>query len=313
MLACGDDSTAFDASTDAPAVDALAVDAPSVDAPNMDAPAIDAPRDAPTGGRVTFSPVYENGSAWETNTEAREMVDRVFAQFGALLRTSGDWDATIEVYLTDDNTNNANASFWDHVDVTFEGQMLRAVPAWAAIIQGVDDGPARSDGTGTEFILHFNVNAHSDNDGLLRHEMMHGLGAVNLLPNFIVTENGELTAPTPGSRVAAAVYDRALVDLDGNALLSNYDDGTFEVQPYRIEATLTEWMDGDGGIFFRGVADDGADLDMSCGTFPAGPGQGAIVLNEPSLVMAAGVHPTWDTLEEPDRAFLRALGYELND
>jgi len=29
--------------------------------------------------------------------------------------------------------------------------------------------------------------------------------------------------------------------------------------------------------------------------------------------MSAGRHPTWDTLAEPDRAFFRAMGYELAD
>jgi len=242
------------------------------------------------------------------------MVDMVFADFEATLRTSGNWNATIEVYLTDDDTGTAHTTFEDTFsEVTFNGQRVRVVPAWNEIVRGTADanGPAEPNGSGAEFSIHFNVVGHADNAGLLRHEMMHGLGAVNSIPNLTVTDSGVLEGPTPGERMKAALYDLQLVDLDGNPLLADYSDadGTFEVQPYAIETSLAEWMDGDGGVFFRGLRPGGGAFDMACGTFPVSSSQGQIRLNEPAELMFASAHPTWDTLDEPDRAFLGAMGY----
>jgi len=45
--------------------------------------------------------------------------------------------------------------------------------------------------------------------------------------------------------------------------------------------------------------------------FPLGDSQGQLRLNEPAELMFASAHPTWDTLDEPDRAFLGAMGYAL--
>ncbi|MFT5357934.1 MAG: hypothetical protein ACI9KE_005171, partial [Polyangiales bacterium] len=259
-----------------------------------------------TGGNVSFVPIYEAGSAWDSNAEARTMVDEVFTDFSAHLRTSGAWESVIEVYLSDDNDQNANTSFGGMLVAEVDGQSVRVVAAWASIVQNVVDEPASPDGANSEFSVHFNVDANSDNRGLLRHEMMHGLGAVNSLPNFVMTDADELTASMPGERIEAALYDLQLVDLDGERLLGNYAGGTYEVQPYRIETTLVEWMDGGGGIFFRGIEGSGS-IDMECGTFPLGPERGGIVLNEPADVMSAGVHPTWDTIAAPDLAFFRAM------
>jgi hypothetical protein len=274
------------------------------------------PGGAGPSGAVDFVPIYETGSAWETNTAAKQMVDSVFADFEATLRTSGDWDATIEVYLSDDNPANANTTFEaTFVDAVVDGQTVRVVPAWNEIVRGAADanGPAQPNGSGAEYAIHFNVSAHADNAGLLRHEMMHGLGAVNSIPNITVTSTGTLGGPMPGERTKAALYDLQLVDLSGNPLLANYSasDDTFEVQPYNIEPTLVEWMDGDAGVFFRGAPPGGGALDMACGTFPVNSTQGRIGLNEPAELMSASAHPTWNTIDEPDRAFFSAMGYNL--
>ena len=260
-------------------------------------------------GTVDFVPVYETDSAWMTSDEARQMVDGVFAQFEALIRTSGAWNATIEVYLTDDNPGFANTSFDETFsETTLDGQNVLVVPAWKAIVTNT---PVE----GAAFAIHFNVTEQADNAGLLRHEMMHGLGAVNRLGNFTLSIEGPVMGPMPGDEVHASLYDVHLVDLEGSHLLSQYDEITqrFIVQPYQIETELTDWMDGAGGVSFRGIADDGSPLDMGCGTFPAGENTGALVLNEPSDVMSAGVHPSWNTIAEPDRAFLRAMRYTLNE
>ena len=267
-------------------------------------------------GTVDFVPIYEPGSTWETEGSARQMVDVVFADFEASLRTSGDWNATIEVYLTDDNMDAAHTTFESTFsEVTYNGQRVRVVPAWNEIVGGTADanGPGQPNGSGAEFSIHFNVTGHADNAGLLRHEMMHGLGAVNSIPNVTVTSSDVLDGPTPGERTKAALYDLQLVDLNGNALLANYSDadGTFEVQSYVIETSLAEWMDGDGGVFFRGVRPGGGAFGMACGTFPLGNGDGQLRLNEPAELMFASAHPTWDTVDEPDRAFLTAMGYTL--
>ena len=51
-------------------------------------------------------------------------------------------------------------------------------------------------------------------------------------------------------------------------------------------------------------------MTVAC-SFPVSDSQGQISLNEPAELMSAGAHPTWDTLDEPDRAFLGAMGYTL--
>ena len=35
-------------------------------------------------------------------------------------------------------------------------------------------------------------------------------------------------------------------------------------------------------------------------------------MNEISEVMSASSHPTWHTIDEPDRLFFRAMGYNLS-
>ena len=50
-------------------------------------------------GHVTFVPIYEPGSAWESNMAAQQMVEQVFTDFASMIRTSGPWNATIEVFL----------------------------------------------------------------------------------------------------------------------------------------------------------------------------------------------------------------------
>lgn len=260
-------------------------------------------------GAVDFVAIFEPDSAWTTNPQAQQMVEDVFGQFEALLQTGGNWNARVEIYFTDDNPGFANTSFDETFsESTVDGHSVLVVPAWQSINKNqASEGPA--------FSIHFNVAEQADNAGLLRHEMMHGLGAVNMLGNFTVSSDGPVMGPMPNETTAASLYDLNLVDLDGMPLLSQYDDSskTFTVQNYRIETTLTGWMDGAGGVSFRGIRDDGSDFDMRCGTFPAGEDVGALVLNEPSDVMSAGVHPSWHILAEPDRAFLRAMRYTLNE
>jgi hypothetical protein len=84
----------------------------------------------------------------------------------------------------------------------------------------------------------------------------------------------------------------------------------FRVASYDIEPTFAEWTDGYAGVAFRGIADAGGNYDMQLTTVPDGEGA-LLLLNEPGTLMNAGEHPTWDHLGEPDRAFFRALGYQL--
>ncbi len=88
-------------------------------------------------------------------------------------------------------------------------------------------------------------------------------------------------------------------------------DNTFAVQDYRLEPTLLEWMDGTGGIFFRGILADSRSFDMGCGTFSDGETGGLIRLSEPNKLMSAAQHPSWNTLNEPGYAFVRAMGYQI--
>ena len=268
------------------------------------------------GGKVDFVPIYETGSAWNNNTTAKNMVDTVFADFEANLSTSGNWDATIEVYLTDDSSGFAHTTFDKTFhDATVNGQQVKVVGAWLKIVQGGADpnGPAQANGDGAEFSVHFNVAAQADNRGLLRHEMMHGLGAVGAIPWFTMSPSNVLDGVKPGERHKIALYDTRLVDLAGKTLFSNYNaaDSTFEMQNYSIETTLADWMDGDGGVFFQAVTANNTTTDMPLLTGPGSGGGGELRLNEMIPVMSASAHPTWNTIEAPDRSFLRAMGYNV--
>jgi hypothetical protein len=266
-----------------------------------------------TLGSVTFVPLYEVGSAWEGNQPAKDMVTALFAEVGAALRTSGNWSATIEVYLTDDNPGYAdtNVEYWP---ATFEGKEVLVVPAWRKIVLGEPDpdGPADTAGNGYDFAVNFNVTENADNAGLLRHEMMHGLGAVNGIPNPRIGADNQLGNLFAGDLHQASIYDFPLRDKAGMPLLGSYDAalGEFQVAPFSIDATFTEWTDGTAGFFFRGIADNGSNLDMPLLTGPFGDGA-LLSLNEPDQLMSAGSHPTWNHIAEPDRAFFRALHYRL--
>ncbi len=266
-------------------------------------------------GAVDLVPIYEPGSAWIDNPTAQAMVESVFADVAGALRTSGPWDATIEVFLTDDNPGFAHTTFdTPFVAVEHGGQTVLVVGPWAEIVQGAEDlnGPAQADGAGLDFAVHFNVSENADNAGLLRHEIMHGLGAVNSVANPTMSAMDVPGGPTPGSRQQVALYDLQIVDANGDPLVGDYnpDDGTFAILPVVLDGTMVEWMDGSAGLRFRGIADDAGDLDMDLGTFPNGD-DAILLLNEPSLLMSAAVHPTWNTVAEPDRAFFRALGYSV--
>ncbi len=266
-------------------------------------------------GVVDLVPIYEPGSAWIDNPTAQAMVESVFADVEGTLRTSGPWDATIEVFLTDDNPGFAHTTFdTPFVAVEQGGQTVLVVGPWAEIVQGAEDlnGPAQADGSGHDFAVHFNVSENADNAGLLRHEIMHGLGAVNSVANPTMSAMDVPGGPTPGARQQVALYDLQIVDANGDPLVGDYDpdDGTFAVQPVVLDGTMAEWTDGSAGLRFRGVADDASDLEMELGTFPNGD-DAILLLNEPSLLMSAAAHPTWNTVAEPDRAFFRALGYSV--
>ena len=210
------------------------------------------------GGKVDFVAIYEAGSAWIGNTKAQATVNSVFADFESNLRTSGNWNAKIEVYLTDDNTGFANTTFDKSSEiVNVGGQQVRVVGAWKKIVRGGTDpnGPAQADGKGAEFTVHFNVATQADNRGLLRHEMMHGLGAVGTGPWFSMSQSDVLSGPMPGDRKKRDLYDLQLVDLHGKPLHAEYDPQ--RTRPSRCKTTplkpsTTDWTDGDAGPVLPG-------------------------------------------------------------
>lgn len=278
-------------------------------------------QETPRKSFVDFVAVYEPGSAWERHPEAKEAVEEMFSQLEATIKTSGDWDTEIEVYFTDDNTANANVRFLaEHAIVEHEGKALRVVPAWNKIVRNAPDenGSGKTDGSSADFIMHFNVEGHQRNPGLVRHEIMHGLGAVSQLVRPVMDPSGEIIRrPIVGQRWIPGPYELRLVDRDGSPLLEDYDaeSKTYAIREFRLEADFETWQKGDGGLAFRGIDARGESVDMPCMTFPTGEsGENArIRYEEPEQLMSARAHPTWHTISDIDRAFLRALGYELRD
>lgn len=267
-------------------------------------------------GRVEFEATFESGSAWIGNPAAQEMVERVFSEFERNLETPGAWNAVIEVYLTDDNPGTAHTFIGSYGDTIVDGFAVRAPNAWLQINDGILDpnGDILPDGANYDISVNFNVAGHADNDGLLRHELMHGLGSVAFIDWPRMTQSNVVEKPGVGTEIAVSVFDLNLVDLNGAPLLGAYNatTGEFRLNDYAIESTYSSWTDGDAGISFVGEADDGGAVEFQLGTGPDG-NDALLFLNEPSDVMFASSRPPgeWDIVNDADRAFLRAMKYRV--
>jgi hypothetical protein len=279
-----------------------------------------------SAGTVDLVPYYEPDSPWVNSVAGKAMVDGMFAQFESILRTSGAWNCDIEVYLTDDETSAyGSAEPGNSVFVTINGKQHSAVNAWAQIVQGLSDpnGPINpSTGANADIYVHWNFSYNVDNPGLLRHELLHALGMISLIEDFMPTKSlaGTITYP-PGPIYSSSVHDtRIVVNANGDRFLASYHatNPNYPYWPYYdapVYQADNDWDDDNGsGLAFLGISDLGTGMNLPLTSWNPGAGyEGGVDPHHSNIVSYSGYHPTWNTLAEVDRAYLRGLGYSLVD
>lgn len=280
-------------------------------------------------GDVDFVPYYEPGSSWTTNAAARSAAEGMFAQFEATLKTSGAWNTTIEVWLDDNEFfNYASATAGSFHSVTHHGRTGFAANPWAQIVKGMaNPNGVINTTTGVNADLrvswNFSLSQPQSNIGLLRHELMHGMGMysnLNAKPTMAV--NGTITRPGRGIVTPASIHDLCLVDAVGNPLL-NVSGSGMTITDYVVDA---DWDDANGsGLRILGVKDYAAGIlelpltsyNSSGVRLLANPGYtggthtGEMDPVHINLVSYAFAHPTWNTIAEVDRAWFRGVGYSV--
>ena len=209
------------------------------------------------------------------------------------------------------------------------GTNYEAANSWYQIVRGQADpnGEIEADGTGADIYIdwNFDISKPENNKGLLRHELLHGLGMQGY------TSLGGLPTMTAGTRnvvqssvtsTSAMVHDRYIYDLNNDPILGSYVSGvTYNLnKPIAVD---NDWEDANrSGLYFKGINDDGSErkiwLDAKNSTDTQ---DGTIDVHHPREVSYNGVlpdggtveglHPTWNTVEEVDRAYLRGLGYTI--
>jgi hypothetical protein len=267
-------------------------------------------------GTVDFVLYFEPGSFWVGNYTAQAAMESMFGQFEQTLRTGGNFNASIEVYVTDNEFSAyASASPGSTGIVDFQGRQFLAPNAWQQIVQGTDDpnGPIQPDGSQRDITVNWNLGLSQpqSNTGLLRHELMHGLGMLSSLRGPTMAITGAITRPGVGQETTARVMDAALRDLNGNPLLAGYngDYSRHVLADYTVDSI---WDDGnESGIVFRGIADDGSPLDMSMNSWQANATySGGVDLSHITQVSYAYVrNAEWNYVNASDRAFFRGMGY----
>jgi hypothetical protein len=271
---------------------------------------------ATQAGTVDFVAHFEPSSSWTNNTAAQTAMNEMLGQFEAFLVTGGSWNAVVEVYFTDNETSAyASSSPGSTHTVTYKSKQYRAVNAWTQIVQGLANPNGvinTSTGANADIIVNWNfaLSTPQNNKGLLRHELMHGLGMSSGLPMPTLSSGGTITRPGVGTMASANVYDAAFVDLNGNPFLGAYG-GTYSSHTINSYAVDNDWGDANGsGLAFRGISDSGAVMDMALYSYnPSGGSNGGVDGSHVYIVSYANKHPTWSTIAEVDRAFLRGLGY----
>lgn len=285
---------------------------------------------ASTHGSLDMVAHFRPGSAWDHNDPAQAAVETLFADYENNIRTGGDFNAKIEVCFDD----QAAAGAFGYVEfaadapailVDYRGTKLRATSVWSEIVLGTEDpngDPDAAQTKGCDFYLQFDFSQSQpeSNIGLVRHECVHGFGADVGVDFAVMSPSSQLDFPAEGSPVVPTVHDLNIVDANGNHLVEfDATSGQYKIGAIQFNSTFGEWTDplsASAGTFFLGTNDDGTDLKMPNETRPCPWDQGSACdfFNEmPKLMKTGGdiSHPTWNTLEFPDRAWLRAMGYTV--
>ena len=273
---------------------------------------------APTfGGNISFNLTYEAGSPWTSGANAaghqasmRLMLD----QFAAVMRTSGNFDTTIDVHFNDDENNAfASTTTGSHADVVLDGTTYRAGPAWRKAVLGQSTAS-------NDIIIrwNFSLSSPSSNRGLARHELLHGFGMSGGVSSpELDDDDGDVTKPNVGSTFRRTPHNNQFHDLNDNPLLDNANPRP-TLQDYAVEQGETaDWGDANGsGLYFRGIDDDGKFLKLPFHRSGTSESQ-FMDFSHVGHVSFLGSSPLsrpgkkWAVVDEFDRAYLRGLGYSI--
>lgn len=273
---------------------------------------------AAVGGSVRFVPYFEPNSQWTNNIAAQNAMVSILSQFEATLRTSGNWDATIDVYFNDNESvayASAVAGGWSFSKGYARGE-YRVPDAWAKICLGIADpngviNPVTGVGADIRINWNFTLSQPSANPGLLRHELLHGLGMQGILVSPSWSATTGVTKPNVGAQVYASIFDAGLVDLGNRPLLGDpRGNAQYILNDYSVDS---DWSDGNkSGISFVGILDSGAVTLMPVyAANPSGELDGSVDFSHVFGVSYVNDHPDWAVVTEADRALLRGLGYKV--
>lgn len=296
----------------------------------------DAASPPPVFGHVSFITHYQKGAGlmWDGHPDRLAGLKAVYDEFSANLRTSGNWDAVIDVCLDETAPPGANVygrAITPSFQTTFRGFPVRAVPAWQKITQNVDpNGAVGSDVmTGCDFRMQWNfaLGEPSTNPGLARHETLHGLGASSIAAGQYMLDNPSVTwtsggAPiTPTTRLIPSVHDLMLVDKNATSLFldPNASGYLFLTNPV-FDPSASAIVNHSTGMRARGIGDDKGDYFMTI------EANGSLTTRICSLDLshlwelmyatsstpgAPMNHPNFNHIAAPDRAWFRAMGYKV--
>ena len=278
---------------------------------------------------VSFKAVFESGSAWDGKTAAQDAMREMLGQFSKVMRASGKQDKVIGVYFTDNESRvGASVTPGEYKAANIGGTLYQVPISWNRIVRGHadPDGEIQANGTGADFTVNWNFGLipKPENDkGVLRHELLHGLGMLGYsrpgLPTM-TTGTTDIVQSTY-TTTNATVHDRYIYDFNGDPVLGSQtapDSTTYYVN--KPIATDSDWEDANGsGVYFKGINDDGSERKIWLDAKNANTERiGFMDVQHPLEVSysgvggtATGLHPTWNTVEEVDRAYLRGLGYTI--
>ncbi|MCC6494435.1 MAG: PPC domain-containing protein [Pirellulales bacterium] len=267
-------------------------------------------------GRVDFQLFVEPLSVWDGNYSAQAAMLSVLGQFEQTLRTSGPWDATLELFVTDNETSAyATGAPGNYQAEVYNGRQYRAANPWLQIVRATPDpnGPIQPGGAGRDLYVNWNPNLSQpqSNLGLLRHELMHGLGMITVLEGPTMTPGGVVSKPGVGEETVGYIMDASLRDLFGRPLLGGYRGG-YDRHVLSNYAVDNDWGDqNESGLYFRGFGDDGSEFNLPMNTrAPTATTNGSVDLVHITKVSyVSGRDGDWNYINAADRAFLRGLGY----
>lgn len=267
-------------------------------------------------GHVDFQLFVEPGSVWDGNYSAQAAMLSMLGQFEQTLRTSGGWNTTLELWVTDNETSAyATGAPGSYQTAMYNGRQYRAANPWMQLVRGAADpnGAIQPSGAGRDLYVNWNpsLSQPQSNIGLLRHELMHGLGMITGLEGPTMTPSGAVTKPGVGAETTAYIMDAGLRDLDDQPLLGGYR-GAYDRHVLSNYAVDDNWDDeNESGIYFRGMGDDGSEFKLPMNTrAPTSTANGRVDLVHITKVSyVSGRDGDWNYVNAADRAFLRGLGY----